>query len=379
MTDQHVLSSDPWNTEPRPEHLVESFVSRQVYNRNHGAVLCLDPLTFRLTLRNELGDGSTQLAERQLSVNDVRANYAPASVTGVLVCAGNRRQTMQQDAAQRLERDVQGIKWDKGAVANLQWTGDNAKMTLTMEHQFPSQKQCLALFDPLGSACHGIDEFPSHVDRDESLPVLIAYDMNGQPLTREHGAPLRIYVPSVIGARSVKWVQRIILRNHESQCFYQQKDYKVLPEEATGETKDKFMQMTEPMLEYDMNAAICVPDDNQDIVVQAKTPVVHVAGYAYGSRGVGIRQVNVTAMLLPDLATPTTLIHDLAQKLPQTAWTRAQLQREDGRSSNEKTFSWTLWSTDVKFDVAEIKKEERVAIVAYAGMFQISSLPSHSP
>ena len=56
------------------------------------------------------------------------------------------------------------------------------------------------------------------------MPALLAYQMNGAELTPAHGAPLRVVIPGVIGARSVKWVKRILIKKEESQCFYQTKD-----------------------------------------------------------------------------------------------------------------------------------------------------------
>lgn len=50
---------------------------------------------------------------------------------------------------------------------------------------------------------------------DPARPVLLAYEMNHDPLAEAHGAPLRLVVPGVIGARSVKWLERIIIRDRE--------------------------------------------------------------------------------------------------------------------------------------------------------------------
>ena len=54
--------------------------------------------------------------------------------------------------------------------------------------------------------------------------------MNGAPLTRDHGYPIRVVVPGYIGARSVKFLKAIRIQDKESSAFYQQHDYKILPE-----------------------------------------------------------------------------------------------------------------------------------------------------
>lgn len=51
--------------------------------------------------------------------------------------------------------------------------------------------------------------------------------MNGEPLSADHGFPLRVIVPGTIGARSVKWLSRIVVSKNEYPGFWQQKDYKM--------------------------------------------------------------------------------------------------------------------------------------------------------
>jgi DMSO/TMAO reductase YedYZ molybdopterin-dependent catalytic subunit len=41
--------------------------------------------------------------------------------------------------------------------------------------------------------------------------VMLAYTMDGKPMPREHGAPLRLVIPEMYGYKGVKWVQQINL------------------------------------------------------------------------------------------------------------------------------------------------------------------------
>ena len=39
--------------------------------------------------------------------------------------------------------------------------------------------------------------------------VMLAYEMDGKPLAREHGAPVRLVIPEMYGYKNVKWLQAI--------------------------------------------------------------------------------------------------------------------------------------------------------------------------
>lgn len=72
-----------------------------------------------------------------------------------------------------------------------------------------ANKYCVLQFE-------GLDTDPTSTPYGSSIPiekaldlhgdVILAYEMNGEPIPRDHGYPVRVVVPGVVGARNVKWL-----------------------------------------------------------------------------------------------------------------------------------------------------------------------------
>ena len=57
--------------------------------------------------------------------------------------------------------------------------------------------------------------------------VLLAYEMDGAPLPRPHGAPLRLVIPEMYGYKNVKWVTQLELLPHATAGYWEQHGYDV--------------------------------------------------------------------------------------------------------------------------------------------------------
>jgi len=57
--------------------------------------------------------------------------------------------------------------------------------------------------------------------------VIIAYKMLGGPVSREHGGPVRLYVPEMYGYKSIKWLQRISVVNSVIPGYWEHEGYDV--------------------------------------------------------------------------------------------------------------------------------------------------------
>ncbi len=57
--------------------------------------------------------------------------------------------------------------------------------------------------------------------------VLLAYEMDGGPISRPHGAPVRLVMPQMYGYKSVKWVSRIELGIEPKRGYWENNGYDV--------------------------------------------------------------------------------------------------------------------------------------------------------
>ena len=69
--------------------------------------------------------------------------------------------------------------------------------------------------------------YTSNIPLDDLLrpDVLFAFEHDGEPLTVEHGGPLRLIVPHLYGWKSVKWVRGFMLLDHDRLGFWERNGY----------------------------------------------------------------------------------------------------------------------------------------------------------
>lgn len=59
----------------------------------------------------------------------------------------------------------------------------------------------------------------------QSGDVFLAYRMNGEPLPRQHGYPLRLIVPGIYGMKNVKWLSKIELVNYDFKGYWEKRGW----------------------------------------------------------------------------------------------------------------------------------------------------------
>ena len=63
------------------------------------------------------------------------------------------------------------------------------------------------------------------LEQASSHDVMLAYEMDGEPLPREHGAPVRLVIPEMYGYKNVKWLEGINLVPAAERGYWEQLGY----------------------------------------------------------------------------------------------------------------------------------------------------------
>ncbi|TDH71743.1 hypothetical protein CCR75_002189 [Bremia lactucae] len=339
----NVNSSMPFNAEPPAELLMQSFITPNdlFFVRNHLPVPEVDIETFTLKIA---GLGIDQERNVEFTIDDLKNKFQHHTITTTIQCAGNRRAEMSS------VKQVNGLSWDTTALSTATWTGVLlsdvlASIGITDESSLSENSLEMGQADQNSVMQHvqfeGLDadlegntygaSIPAATALDPRKEVLLAFQMNGETIPRDHGYPLRAIVPGTVGARNVKFVHRIILSSDESPSFWQQRDYKGFPPNVDYSRDDYWKFAGASIQELPVQSAITEPKDGSVHVVTdtSDSSIVTVKGYAWSGGGRNIIRVDVSV--------------DGGK-----TWTPAELHELGKRQKYNRAWAWTPWELDVE-------------------------------
>ena len=319
-----VHNPTPFNAETPAPLLADTYITPNelFFIRNHLPVPVVDASTYALEIR---GVGLAQPVT--LTLHDLQTKFPQRDVTATMQCAGNRRAGMDS-AAKR----VNGIPWGCGAIGNATWTGVrlrdvllHAGLALDQDGQpaAAAQHVCLVGLDAAMDGEAYEASIPMRKALDPLGDVILAWQMNGAELPRDHGYPLRVVIPGYIAGRSIKWLSRIEVTSEESKGFFQQKDYKAFSPSVDPKKVD--FSSAPAMQEFPIQSAVTSHADGA--VISADDGLL-LKGFAWSGGGRKIIRVDVSID-------------------GGVSWQNAHLNEEAMQQLSGRAWAWTPWSLSV--------------------------------
>jgi len=346
------LTAKPRNAETPTGEVAREFITERgvFYVRNHMWVPQVDERTADDThvLTVELPDGE----ERRYTLRELKTKFPSHRVTAVLQCSGNRRSDMTRQVGH-----TNGLQWGVGAISNAEWEGVRladvladaglkvaSYPSLTQTSPPPSDPQ---IPDPntLHIHFHGLEAYSASIPLPKALSpsedVLLAYGMNGGPLPRDHGFPLRAIVPGTVAARSVKWLSKIRVADEEATSQWQRRDYKCFgPNEGANPDWERAVAIQE-MPVTSAVTGVWVGSDVKRVPWMGEKRLlateekgegkknegeVALQGYAYSGGGRAIARVDISLD-------------------GGNTWDQAELVDDcaGGKCKGSKAWAWTRW------------------------------------
>ena len=194
----------------------------QFFTTQHYGHPEIDPAAFRLKLSG--------LVNKPISLSlDELKKMKSTELDFGFECSGNRR-------------PLQGLS------GNGRWTGVPLKTVLDAAGVKANAREFVFFgtdhgeedVDFRGTITKVDQQFGRSLPRDKALSpeLVLAYAMNGEPLTKHQGAPLRLLIPGWYGVSNVKWLSQIHLQEDQYLGKFQARWYRTLRGEMiNGEVK----------------------------------------------------------------------------------------------------------------------------------------------
>src|SRR6266498_2944158 len=249
----------------------------------------------------------------ELSLDDLKSKFPAAAVTAVNQCSGNSRG--------RFSPRVLGGEWGDGAMGNAEWVGVRLRDVLAVAGVRQSAIQ--VTFDGLDKpAFPSVPDFVKSLDLTRILEdpdVIIAYQMNGQPLPMLNGYPARLVVAGWYATYWVKNLSEIEVIDQVFEKFWMKPGYRI-PDTPCGCVEPGTVPVrTVPINRMTVRSFIAVPGAGARVSAGQPTTV---KGIAFDG-GYGVSEVQLST--------------DGA-----ATWRRAQLGTDLGRYSfREWSATWT--------------------------------------
>lgn len=218
--------------------------------RSHMYAPAVDGGSWRLRVGGEVATPVT------FSLEDLK-KLPRVELVSVLECAGNGRSFYRPT--------IIGMPWEHGGVGNARWAGVRLADVLQKAGIRDSGKEILlnGADVPMGT----MPDFVRTVPRRKALApeTLLAYEMNGEPLTAAHGFPVRAVVPGWAGDSWTKWVTEIQVLDKEYDGFFMQTAYRYpLKTIAPGAAVDPAKEMA-PVEALRPKSVIAAPTDGSGV------------------------------------------------------------------------------------------------------------------
>jgi sulfite oxidase len=213
-----VHSDQPMNAEVPDNLITDSYITPadKFYIRHHHPV----PLLSQKDIENyELEIDLSEFFVRnsssfKISLADIK-KLPKVEVTATLQCSGNRRGDMNS------HKRTSGTSWGQGAISTATWGGARLVDVLRLA----GLEDPYTLAEMNGTEKHvrfeSLDGMKASIGLEKATSpygdVIVAYEMNHEPLTRDHGFPLRIIVPGYCAVRNVKWLKKIEVSGCEAE------------------------------------------------------------------------------------------------------------------------------------------------------------------